>query len=60
MQFVVLEQNMEHDGVDMRVDRSVLELLDQMNDELEEGQKKLTTHVPEGDHRQAGIEDLAM
>ena len=44
----------------MYLDRSVLELLDQTNDELEEGQKKLTTHVPEGDHRQAGIEDLAM
>ena len=57
---MVLEQNMESDGIDMYVDRSVLELLDQMNDELEEGQKKLTTHVVEGDRRQAAIENLAM
>ena len=55
---MVLEQNMEHDGIGIYVDRSVLELLDQMNDELEEGQKQLTTHVLEGDRRQTAIENL--
>lgn len=42
------------------VDSTVIELLDQMNEELPEGQTKLTTHMLRGEQRQAAIDTLAM